>query len=93
MIRGIRFIRKIARAMRITKEANEKFDSAVRACANVSWNNGELAFIVSHNGPFGFPVVEQIDRPDVVCISEIDNFVVIKDGKVYKIDKRVEYGQ
>ncbi len=79
--------------MRITKEANAKFDSAVRACANISWNNNSLAYIVSHIGPFGGPVVEQIERPDVVVISETDNYIVVKDGKIYKLTKWIEYGQ
>lgn len=39
---------------------------------------------------FGYPRLEQIDRPSNVRLSELDDCVIVKDGYVYELTKRVE---
>ena len=84
-MKGLKFIIKIARTMRIAKKANDRFDSVVRACAKISETNNELSFLVERIGPFNGPKIETIYRPDVVTIGEYDNCVIVKDGKIYEM--------
>ena len=80
-----KLVRKIARAVRIANEAKANFDSAVCACAKVTRNNKDLAFVVMRVGAFGGPLIKQICRPDVVILSSENNYVVVTDGKVYEL--------
>ena len=60
-------------------------DGIVHNCCRVSAANKELAFVVHRVGVFGGPVIEQIARPENVQISETDDCVVVKDGRVYQL--------
>jgi hypothetical protein len=78
------------RAKAIKQNAKLYFNSQVHHCCRVSANNHEIAYLVHRVGIFGGPKVELIDRPNEVCIYDTDNFVVIRDGHVYELTKRVE---
>lgn len=80
------------RAKRITDKARIYYDSAVYNCACISKTNHSLCFIVKRIGPFGSPEITAVPRPDVVLISETNNFVVAKDGIVYELTQ-TKYGQ
>ena len=73
------------RARKITAEARSLYYGAVHNCRMMSTFNKDFAFIVKRKGVFGGPVIEQIPRPGNVQLSELDNCVVIKDGKVYEL--------
>lgn len=75
------------RAVNIRANAGRYFDGVVHNCCRVSASNHKLAFVVRRTGVFGGPVIELIDRPDNVQLSEYDDCVVIKDGKVYELKK------
>ena len=85
MKRIIRLIRKANRAKRVKDLAQTKFDTVVYSCANVSRSNNSLSFVISRTGAFGVPKIEPIQRPDVVILSESNDCVVIKDGKIYEL--------
>ncbi len=80
------------RAKRIADKARIYFDAAVDDCASISRTNHSLSFMVERIGPFGSPLVSVIERPDIVCISEIDDCIIIKDGTFYEL-KQTKYGQ
>lgn len=88
----IRLIRTMIRAKRIADKARIYFDAAVDDCASISRTNHSLSFMVERIGPFGSPLVSVIERPDIVCISEIDDCIIIKDGTFYEL-KQTKYGQ
>ena len=73
------------RAVNIKANAGRYFDGVVHNCCRVSSSNHKLAFVVRRTGIFGGPVIELIDRPENVQLSELDNCVVVKDGKVYEL--------
>lgn len=77
------------RAKRIKDEARLFFEGTVHNCARVSAVNKDLAFAVHKVGIFGGPVIEKIDRPDIVELSETDSCVVVKDGLVYELKSEV----
>lgn len=84
--------RKIVEAKRLLylkREASDKFAGVVHNCCNVSSNNHDIAFAVRRS-VLGYPMLEQIERPQEVQISEHDDCVIIKDGYVYELTKRVE---
>lgn len=87
MRRLYRLIRTMLRAQRIAAISEDSFRRAIRSCANVSECNHSLCFLVHKIGAFGSPDIEQIDRPEEVIISENSNFVVIKDGVLYELNK------
>ena len=80
------------RAKRIADKARIYFDSAVYNCASISRMNHSLCFMVERIGPFGSPAITLIERPDVVCITEYDNCIILKDGIVCEL-KMKRYGQ
>lgn len=85
-------IRKVLirkRANAIKREAELYFNGQVHHCSRTSANNHDIAFIISKVGIFGGPKVELISRPNDVVLSEYDNCVVVKDGYVYKLTKRL----
>ena len=67
------------RAIRIKSEVNAYYHGTVHNCARVS--------AVNKTGIFGGPVVEQITRPDIVQLSEVDKCVIVKDGMVYELKR------
>ena len=73
------------RAKALKANAGRYYDAMVHNCARVSANNGDLAFAVHRRGVFGGPVVEQIQRPGTVQLSESDDCVIVKDGNVYEL--------
>lgn len=83
-------IKSLWRLRLIKADAQRYFDGTVHHCAKVSALNKGLSFAVHKVGIFGGPKVEQIARPDNVLLSEKDRCVVIKDGYVYELTKRVE---
>lgn len=85
MKRVVKLIRKASRAKRIPDMAKAKFDTIVYSCANVSKVNNSLSYIIRRSGAFGVPVIEPIQRPDVVILSESADCVVVKDGKIYEL--------
>ena len=75
------------RAVRIKSEVNAYYHGTVHNCARVSAVNNTLSFAVHRVGIFGGPEVEQITRPDIVQLSEIDKCVIVKDGMVYELKR------
>lgn len=73
----------------LKREASFKFAGVVHNCCNVSSNNHNLAFIVRRS-VLGYPMVEQIKRPYDVMLHEEGDYVIVKDGYVYELSKRVE---
>ena len=73
------------RAKKIKAEANSLYFGMVHHCRRLSQLDHQFAFVVKHKGVFGGPDVCQIDRRDDLLISELNNCVVIKDGKVYEL--------
>ena len=71
------------------REIAAMFDGAVHNCCKVSDNNHQLAFVV-HRSVKGYPRVESLRRPDIVQLSENDDCVIVKDGYVYELTKRVK---
>lgn len=65
------------------------FNGVVHNCCKVTANNHKVAFVI-YRSVLGFPMLEQIDRPDNVLICEGDDCVVVKDGYAYELTKRVE---
>ena len=65
------------------------FNGVVHNCCKVTANNHKVAFAIRRS-VFGFPMVEQIDRPNDVMLHEKGDWVVVKDGYVYELTKRVE---
>lgn len=80
----------VKRARSIKNEADIYFRSQVHHCCGVSSNNHELAFIVERVGIFRGPKVQQISKPQTVSLSEMNNYVVVKDGHVYELTRRAE---
>ena len=87
MKRVYRLIRKLLRAQRIAAISQEAFSRAIRSCANVSDCNRALSYVIHRRGAFGSPEIEQIDRPDVVVMSEDCDYVVVKDGAIFEMSK------
>jgi len=79
-------IRKRANA--IKREAELYFNGQVHHCCRVSANNHDIAYAITKVGIFGGPKVELIRKGEVV-LSEYDKCVIIKDGYVYKLTKRL----
>lgn len=77
------------KAVYLKREAAAKFAGVVHNCCNVSANNHSISFAVRRS-VFGFPMLEKIDRPQEVQISEHDDCVIVKDGFVYELTKRIE---
>ena len=65
------------------------FNGVVHNCCKVTANNHKVAFAIRRS-VFGFPMAEQIDRPNDVMLHEKSDCVVVKDGYVYELTKRVE---
>ena len=84
-----RILRVYQRARRIKAEANLYYNGTVHNCARVSAVNKSLAFAIHRVGIFGGPVIEQIDRPKVVSLSELDRCVIVRDGLVYELKSEV----
>ena len=75
------------RAKDLYKAGRRAFDTAVYGCADVSRLNHIYCFAVKRVGLFGGPAILLMDRPDIVCLSEEFNGVIIKDGIVYEMCK------
>lgn len=75
------------RAVRTKSEVNAYYYGTVHNCARVSAVNNTLSFAVHRIGIFGGPEVEQITRPDIVQLSEVDKCVIVKDGMVYELKR------
>ena len=92
MAKGINIKKCLAvkRAKAIKRETEMYFHAQVHHCCRVSANNHDIAFLVERVGVFGGPKVMQIDRPKIVGLLEIHNYVIIKDGYVYELTRRVE---
>ena len=73
------------RAKKIKAEANSLYAGMVHHCQRLSQFDNQFAFVIKHKGTFGGPDIMQINRPDNLSISEFDNCVVIKDGKIYEL--------
>ena len=78
------------RAKAIKQDAQLYFNSQVHHCCRVSANNHDIAYLIHRVGIFGGPKVELIKRPTEVGISDTDDFVVVRDGYVYELTRRVE---
>lgn len=77
------------RARRTKKEAELYYEGAVHNCARVSAVNKTLAFAVHRVGVFGGPVIERIERPNIVELSETDRCVIVKDGLAYELKREI----
>ncbi len=80
-------IRAYYRMKAIAANSGRYFDGIVHNCCRVSAANNGLAFAIHRVGVFGGPVIEQIQRPDNVQLSENDDCVIIKDGFIYRLTK------
>ena len=92
MAKGINIKRMLAikRAKAIKREAEMYFHAQVHHCCRVSANNHDIAFLIERVGIFGGPKAEIIPRPNEILLCESDNWVVVKDGYVYELTRRVE---
>lgn len=73
----------------LKRESADAFAGIIHNCCKVSHNNHSIAFVI-HRSVFGYPRLEQIDRPSNVRLSELDDCVIVKDGYVYELTRRVE---
>ena len=80
-------IRAYYRAKSMKANTGRYFDGIVHNCCRVSANNNDLAFAIHRVGVFGGPVIEQIQRPENVSLSETDDCVIVKDGFVYHLTR------
>ena len=76
-----------SRAKSLYEAASRDFNLAVYSCVNISRVNNRLCFAVKHEGLFGGPSIMAIDRPDMVCLSDRFNGVIVKDGRIYELVK------
>lgn len=76
------------RASSIKEFALNYYESTLSNCAKITAVNHSLCFIVYRKGVFGGPVIRTVDYPHEVTLSEFDNFVVVKDGFVYKLIRK-----
>ena len=92
MAKGINIKRLLAirRAKAIKREAELYFHAQVHHCCRVSANNHDIAYLIDRVGIFNGPKVELITRPNEVILSEFEDCVIVKDGYVYEMTKRVE---
>lgn len=86
---AIRRIRQNKREEYLRAEAKRAFNGVIHNCCKVSANNHKVAYAI-YRSVFGFPRVEQIERPKNVDLSEKDDCVIVKDGYVYELTRRVE---
>lgn len=70
-------------------DVTRKFNGVLHKCCGISENNHKIAYVV-HRSVLGFPRIEQIERPQEVQLSETDDCVIVKDGVVYELTRRVE---
>lgn len=77
------------RARRVRRKAADYYWGMVHHCARLSAHDHGYAYLVHRVGPFAGPEVEQIRRPDTVSLAETSNYVVVKDGYVYGLDKSI----
>lgn len=71
----------------LRKEADSYFMAQAEHCCRVSANNHRIAFRIERS-VCGYPMVEIIERPETVVLTELDNCVIIKDGFMYELKKR-----
>ena len=92
MAKGINIKKCLAvkRAKAIKREAEMYFHAQVHHCCRVSANNHDIAYLIDRVGIFNGPKVELITRPNEVILSEFEDCVIVKDGYVYEMTKRVE---
>lgn len=84
----IRALKARRRAGRVAGKGRDAFGAAVYGCQLVSRYNTGIAFIIRHVGAFGCPEIQPITRPEKVTISDVDNYVVVRDGEIYELTKR-----
>jgi hypothetical protein len=84
----IRALKARNRAGRIAGKGRDAFAAAVYGCQLVSHYNTGIAFVVRHVGAFGCPEIRPIERPENVTISENDDYVVVRDGEIFELNKR-----
>ena len=83
------FVKGLAkwRAKKASADARSRYYGAVHCCRQLSLLDNSFAFEIRQKGVFGSPDICQIRRPEYITISEYDDCVVIKDGKVYELKK------
>lgn len=84
----IRALKARRRAGRVAGKIRDAFSQAVYGCQLVSHYNTGIAFVVRRVGAFGRPEIKEISRPEDVAISERDDYVVVRDGFIYELNKR-----
>lgn len=75
------------RAKKLVADAKSCYDGMVYHCRKLSAYDNTYAFII-HRSDLGWPIIEQIVRPEEVRLSELKDDVVIKDGYIYSISKK-----
>lgn len=75
------------RASSIKEIALNSYEDILSSCMKVTAVNHSLCFILRKRGIFGGPVIEVVEYPKEVVLSEFDTFVVIRRGIVYKLEK------
>ena len=87
LLMNIRTILAKKRLCYLKREAAYKFSGVVHSCCIVSSNNHDLAFVIRRS-VLGYPMVEQIKRPNDVMLHEGGDYVIVKDGYVFELTKR-----
>ena len=75
------------RTKKITADAKSCYEGMIYHCRKLSAYDHSYAFRIRRE-TLGWPIIEQIQRPDNVVLNENEDFVIIKDGYVYSIDKK-----
>lgn len=62
------------------------YTDILRCCSALSASNHNFAYRVYRIGIFSGTKVEQIKRPNNIVLSEIDSYVIVRDGKIWSLN-------
>ena len=83
----MRKLRAIWRLRLIKADAQRYYEATAYHLAKASRINHDLSYEVHKVGIFGGPRIEPIRRPEDVRLYEKGDYVVIKDGCIYRLTK------
>lgn len=69
-----------------TSDAKSCYDGMMYHCRKLSAYDHSYAFVF-HRNALGWPIINQIERPEQIDLSDNDDKVVIRDGFIYSIKK------
>lgn len=70
-------------------ECKKVFNGMVHKCCGITRNNPQITYVI-HRSVLGYPRVELEERLNDVTLHESDDCVIVQDGYVYELTKRVE---